>query len=154
MIASINTAEFLSSWERTKNAIDGNMAQAWNSVGASANAAQREHGYQNNTGKLSASMVWRMWESKRFAYRGQIKTSAPYARWVNDGTGIYGPHGAMIIPRKASHLVFFWPKAGGWVFARSVRGMRAAKFANEAVRVFESTIADSLNSAIDAAARA
>ena len=48
---------------------------------------------------------------------------APYASFQNYGTGIYGPEGTPIVPRRPGGvLVFDWPAAGGIVFARSVRG--------------------------------
>ena len=51
-----------------------------------------------------------------------ITAGAPYARWQDEGTGIYGPTGARIFPRTARVLRFDWPAAGGVVFARSVAG--------------------------------
>lgn len=45
-----------------------------------------------------------------------------YAKWVHDGTGIYGPHGSPIVPRTAKFLRFT-TKSGVVVFAKSVRGV-------------------------------
>lgn len=58
-------------------------------------------------------------------------------RWINDGTGLYGPRRTPIVPRKAPFLVFrVEPKGsagpGDLVFARSVRGRPATPFMREA----------------------
>jgi hypothetical protein len=61
-----------------------------------------------------------------------IGTNVEYARFVHDGTGLYGPRHARIVPVRAKALVFTWRNApvppngrgnfaGKWVFA-SVRG--------------------------------
>lgn len=58
-----------------------------------------------------------------------IIVRSPYARFQNDGTGIYGPDGNPIYPRKRGGvLVFDWPAAGGVVFARHVRGTEPTHF--------------------------
>jgi hypothetical protein len=63
----------------------------------------------------------------------QVGTGAHYARYVHDGTGIYGPRRAMIRPRHGRYLVFT-PKGGrGKVFARQVRGIRPNPFLKNAL---------------------
>lgn len=52
----------------------------------------------------------------------RITATAPYARWQDEGTGIYGPSGQRIFPTHAKALRFDWPAAGGVVFAKSVAG--------------------------------
>ena len=52
---------------------------------------------------------------------------AKYGRWVNDGTGIYGPEGRPIPPNTAKMLV--WKGQDGKKhFAKSVRGMKPRKY--------------------------
>jgi hypothetical protein len=72
----------------------------------------------------------------------QIGTDVKYARWVHDGTGLYGPRQARIYPRNGKYLVFTPRKANGLyikrsnrttVFARSTRGMRGRPFLREAL---------------------
>lgn len=59
----------------------------------------------------------------------KIVVRSPYGRFQNDGTGIYGPDGTPITPRRAGGvLVFDWPAAGGVVFARQVRGTEPTHF--------------------------
>lgn len=63
----------------------------------------------------------------------RVGTNVYYARWVHDGTGIYGPHGTPIVPRHAQALKFFWKKIGSTVYAKSVKGMRPNPFLKEAL---------------------
>lgn len=60
--------------------------------------------------------------------QSEMRVDVEYARWQNEGTGIYGPTGARIFPRSAKVLVFDWPAAGGVVFARSVAGSPGRHF--------------------------
>ncbi|MFZ0789742.1 MAG: HK97 gp10 family phage protein [Chromatiaceae bacterium] len=64
-----------------------------------------------------------------------VGTNVKYARWVHDGTGLYGPRHMLITPRTAKVLVF--PSAlhgkkkgkfAGKVVARSVKGMKPNAF--------------------------
>lgn len=63
------------------------------------------------------------------------------ARWIHDGTGIYGPHRQKIVPKRAQVLVFASQKFGarsgkfhGKVVVRSVKGMRPNRFLQAALR--------------------
>jgi hypothetical protein len=51
-----------------------------------------------------------------------------YARYQDEGTGVFGPEGTRITPVSSSVLVFDWPAAGGVVFARSVAGAPGTHF--------------------------
>jgi hypothetical protein len=79
---------------------------------------------KGKTGKLSKS--WRQVQLGELKHN--IFTNLFYARWVNDGTGIYGS-GRPITPKRARFLRFEWH--GRIVFARSVRGQKGQKFAEE-----------------------
>lgn len=62
----------------------------------------------------------------------QIQSAASYSGYQDEGTGIYGPSGAPIVPlRPGGVLVFDWPAAGGVVFARSVQGAPGRHFWRE-----------------------
>lgn len=70
----------------------------------------------------------------------RIGTNKKYARWVHDGTGIFGPRARRITPRSAKVLVFKSAKYGrrsgrgsGYVFVRSVKGMRRNQFLKDAL---------------------
>ena len=59
---------------------------------------------------------------------------APYPVFQNEGTGIFGPDGVPIRPkREGGVLVFDWPAAGGIVFARSVRGTEPTRFWDKSI---------------------
>lgn len=71
-----------------------------------------------------------------------VVVGADYARFVNDGTGIYGPEGRPITPTRADGvLVFDWPAAGGLVFARRVSGSEPTHFWERAVAAWPSIVA-------------
>lgn len=64
---------------------------------------------------------------------GIVGTNVFYARFVHDGTGIYGPLRRMIRPRSRKFLRFT-PKGGrGVVYARAVRGMVPNHFLRDAL---------------------
>lgn len=54
--------------------------------------------------------------------------TAEYARYQEEGTGIYGPDGVPITPVRARALRFDWPAAGGIVFAAWVSGSEPTHF--------------------------
>jgi len=62
-----------------------------------------------------------------------IGTSLYYARWVHDGTGIYGPRGGYIYPRRARMLSWV-DKGGSRRFAKRVRGMEPNHFLRDALQ--------------------
>lgn len=68
-------------------------------------------------------------------YRGRpavrIGTNVHYARYVHDGTGLYGPRRRLIRP--TTKRVLRWRAGGGFVYARYTRGMRANPFLSSAL---------------------
>ncbi len=62
----------------------------------------------------------------------EVYTDLHYALWVHDGTGIYGPRGRPIRPRRARYMVFRG-SGGTLVYARSVRGQRANPYLRNAL---------------------
>lgn len=72
----------------------------------------------------------------------QVGTDVKYARWVHDGTGIYGPRKARIYPTTARAMVFTPRKSSGafiarkgrvTVFAKSTKGMKGTPFLKDAL---------------------
>lgn len=63
-----------------------------------------------------------------------------YAGYQNEGTGIYGPEGAPIVPVNAKVLVFD-SAAGGVTFARSVKGAPGTHFWDDTVKDFPNIVA-------------
>jgi len=95
-----------------------------------------------NTGLLRASITSQL-VTRRNELAVRIGTNVYYARWVHDGTGIYGPHKVKITPKTARALVFrskiYGAKHGKWagkVVVRSVKGMRGNPFLADAIGAF------------------
>jgi hypothetical protein len=90
---------------------------------------------------------------------GHVGSAVPQARWLEEGTGLYGPRHQWIVPRRAKALRF--PAGGGmghagegfrltgqqrsgaagagarWVYARRVRGIRPRRYAHDAAFVVQ-----------------
>jgi hypothetical protein len=92
-----------------------------------------------DTGELRSVGISRVDSKRRVRGPGGlvVKTelSVPkvpeYAKWVHDGTGIYGPRGLPIIPRTAKFMVF--QIDGKWFRKHEVYGQRPQPFLKEAV---------------------
>lgn len=74
----------------------------------------------------------------------RVGTNARHARYVHDGTGIYGPKRQVIRPKRAKALVFrsktYGQKSGsfrGFVVVKSVKGMKPNPFLREALPAFK-----------------
>ncbi len=63
-----------------------------------------------------------------------VGTNVFYARFVHGGTGLYGPRGRKITPKRAKRLRFRPHGSGRYVYARSVRGMKPNHFLTNALR--------------------
>lgn len=85
------------------------------------------------TGALSRS--WMMEKVSELTYK--ISTSIKYAKWVNDGTGIYGS-GKPITPKRAKYLRF--QIGGSIIFAKSVKGQKGQHYVEETVRQTENRV--------------
>jgi hypothetical protein len=84
-----------------------------------------------NTGLLRSSIRAEL-VSTGGALVCQIGTNVYYAWYVHEGTGIYGPKGAMIVPKTAT--VLSWKVKGGKrIFAMRVKGMRPNPFLKDAL---------------------
>lgn len=85
-----------------------------------------------DTGRLRASIQTSRIRS--FGLPGaRVGSKVKYARWVQDGTGIYGPRHRRITPTTKSVLRFV-PKGGNsYVYAKSVAGMRPNPYLRKAL---------------------
>jgi phage gpG-like protein len=63
----------------------------------------------------------------------RVGTNVRYAAWVHNGTGIYGPSGKPIVPKRAKVLVFTPRGSSTIVFAKFVKGMKARPFLKDAL---------------------
>ena len=62
-----------------------------------------------------------------------VGTNVRYARWVHDGTGIYGPLHRRITPKSHKRLRFRPRGSRKFVYAKSVAGMRPNPFMKNAL---------------------
>ena len=67
-----------------------------------------------------------------------IPAKPKYAKWVHDGTGIFGPKGVPITPRKAPFMVF--QIDGKWFKKKTVLGQKPQPYLREALEQAENTI--------------
>lgn len=79
---------------------------------------------------MASITTW--FEGEGSATRGVVKAGAPYAAWVHNGTGIYGPIGKPIVPRRAKAL-YFPVGTGEMIWRKSVKGMKPRPFFKWAV---------------------
>lgn len=91
-------------------------------------------------GPLRASIRVEMRYTSR-TVKAWVYTPLEYGLYVHEGTGIYGPKGQPIRPRRGRFLVFEARNArttprgrGNLVFARQVRGQRPQPFLREALK--------------------
>jgi hypothetical protein len=66
--------------------------------------------------------------------RAGVRKTAPYGKWVEEGTGIYGPHNTPIVSPTGKTLVFFW--RGQMHYRKSVRGQKPQRYMR---RAYETT---------------
>lgn len=92
-----------------------------------------------DNGPLRASLRTKMEVSTR-TVKGWVYSDLEYSLYVHEGTGIYGPRGQPIRPKRGQYLVFEGRNArttprgrGNLVFARQVRGQRPQRFLLEAL---------------------
>jgi hypothetical protein len=84
-----------------------------------------------NTGQLRASIT-----IVPYLFRGypafRVGSPLKYAKWVHDGTGIYGPHHQLIEPTHAKALRWSG-NAGEFIFAKHVKGIPPNPFLRDAL---------------------
>ena len=86
-----------------------------------------------NTGRLRSSVTMQLvMGGSRIAVR--VGTNVKYARYVHDGTGLYGPRHAMIRPVSKKALRWKGGGKGGYVFSKTSRGMRPNPFLKKALQ--------------------
>ena len=84
---------------------------------------------------LSRSILKRPVEATAGGLSMTIIAAQPYAAYIHEGTGIYGPKGQMIRPVHAKAL--HWIGAGGEdIFAKSVKGIKPNRFLSDNLKLF------------------
>ena|SRR5688572_18469573 len=90
-----------------------------------------------DTGLLRASIATQL----RVDLEGlvmRVGTGVRYARWIHDGTGIYGPKARMIKPKQAKYMRWY-NKQGTAVFARQTKGMKPNPFLRNALPAYRAS---------------
>ena len=78
--------------------------------------------------------------------RAIISSTAPYSIFVHEGTGLFGPRKAKIVPKTAKALRF---RIGDkLIFARSVKGQKPNPYMRRALKGVEGRIPEIFNRAI------
>lgn len=82
---------------------------------------------------------------------GRIYSDLDYALYQEEGTGIYGPKGSPITPKKAKYLRFK-AKSGQIIYTKRVKGVKAKKFfanAGEYIQTQANAISDAIFSVLE-----
>lgn len=90
-----------------------------------------------DTGRLRASIAIQVVRRDE-SWAVIVGTNVNYARWVHDGTGIYGPRHRPIRPIRARRLRFKPKDSRKFVYARQVKGMVPNRFLSNALSVAKS----------------
>jgi hypothetical protein len=86
-----------------------------------------------DTGRLRASITTQLVQDVGGGPVVVIGTNVKYALYVHEGTGIYGPKGRPIRPRRAKFLRFRPSRGGKYVYAKQVKGMRPNHYLTNAL---------------------
>ncbi len=85
--------------------------------------------------------------SRRSTNELNIRTPAQYAKYVNDGTGIYGPYNTPIVHPTIGKK-FAFQVNGQMVYTRIIRGQKGQKFVEKSIETTKSRIVDYFKIAI------
>lgn len=85
-----------------------------------------------DSGEMAASIMYTVTGATPETMKADIVVKARQGIFVEKGTGIYGPTGRVIKPKRANVMVF--PGKAGVVFAKTVKGQKAQPFLSKALR--------------------
>jgi hypothetical protein len=92
------------------------------------------------TSTLARSWTAQVDSASQVVTEGRVGSPLAYARYVNEGTGIFGPKKSPIVPRTARALKLpFVESRGGatkTMFRMSIKGMKATHYFDTAFRQF------------------
>lgn len=101
-------------------------------VSAKARQLARERSV-DTTGALPGSIRYEVRSSFGFSVVARVGSDLKHALWVEQGTGIFGPHHTPIIPTQAKFLRFKPHGSESIILARSVRGQPGKHFLRDAL---------------------
>jgi hypothetical protein len=79
-------------------------------------------------GSIRTEMV-----TRNGAPAAKVGSRAFYARWVHEGTGIFGPHKQRIFPKRAKVLRFMPKGSATFIYRYSVAGQKGVKYLKDAL---------------------
>jgi len=85
-----------------------------------------------DTGRLRNSIVSEVVEPAGLVLRGKVVADADYSYFVHQGTGVYGPRGRPIVPRRARVLRWRPRGSAAFVFRPEARGVEPTPFLQRA----------------------
>lgn len=95
-----------------------------------------------DTGHLQGS-----WVNNTSKDRVQLSTSTHYARYVDEGTGLYGPYKSLIYPKNKNGSLMF--KSGdGVTHIKYSRGIKGRRYIEKAINNFEEKLPSVIAQAI------
>lgn len=108
-------------------------------------AGTKLQGILKENSPVDKGHLYGAWSKKQSKNIVTITNSAKYARYVNEGTGVYG-RGSPIKPVNAK--ILHWQKNGTDFFAHSVKGQKGKKFVEKSFKEFEGQVSDILAQAM------
>lgn len=97
----------------------------------------RNHFYNDYTGRLTRSIRFKTEKTPRGAVRGwvyQDVTKAPYGKYQIEGTGIYVGEGKINLNKYGNFKGYFWRRENRWMKNPIVRGIKPDDFLQRALR--------------------
>lgn len=91
------------------------------------------HPKRVNTGLTRSSIRVRLIALPDLAVR--VGSPLLRAKWIHDGTGVYGPRKHLITPHTSSVLKFKPKGKLKYVYVKSIRGMRRNRFLKDALKM-------------------
>jgi hypothetical protein len=139
----INTDVFNKLLRSTNGAVAQDILRRCLKVESAARRNLGSNPKRVDTGRLRASITHQFIQRSGGlgAIAGRVGTNVKYARFVHDGTGIYGPRHALIRPVNGKALR--WPakakrgkgkSKGGFIYSKTSKGMAPNKFLKDALK--------------------
>lgn len=146
MLVHVESRDFVAWLEHVEKSIENQVVGTASALAQEAGQQMNQHGYQNRTGKLTASMHWRTARTGGMGFLSIVEIGAPYAVFVDLPTKAH-----KIEARRAPMLVFFW--RGEWHRRKSVwhPGTRGAHFSTRAADFYRNVCSIRFQRAVDSA---
>lgn len=138
--ARLNTTQLRALLNSPKGPVAKNLVKRAVRVESAAKRRISSNPKRVDTGRLRSSIAWevRIYGNMPIA---RIGTNVKYAKFVHDGTGIYGPYSTVIRPKHAKALKWkskqYGAKKGkykGFAFAKYTVGMKPNPFLKDALK--------------------